>query len=264
MEMLIRTITSILVAPLIIAAAWFGGIPLLLLVLLAAIIANREFNGLSIHAGYRPSAFVSMSLSLALVLDAYFSWNLALPILIFGLISGIVWCRPACSPPRSFVGDWSSTLIGALYSGGLLSYGVLLRALPDGLGWGLITLFGTWSCDTTAYLIGSRWGQHKLAPTISPGKTWEGAIGGFLCSLATVLLVAFIFRVPLVHGLALGILVPFAVTAGDLTESMLKRSAGVKDAGDLIPGHGGLLDRIDGLLFAIVTVYYYVTKAVGA
>jgi phosphatidate cytidylyltransferase len=107
------------------------------------------------------------------------------------------------------------------------------------------------------------WGRHKFAPRISPKKTWEGTVGGFVSSFAAVMLAAWAFSLPLLPMVGLGILIPLATIAGDLTESMLKRSAGVKDTGAWLPGHGGLLDRIDSLIFVMPVVYYYAVYVVG-
>ncbi|MFN2219794.1 MAG: phosphatidate cytidylyltransferase, partial [Anaerolineae bacterium] len=107
------------------------------------------------------------------------------------------------------------------------------------------------------------WGRHKFAPRISPKKTWEGAIGGFVCSFGVVMLAAWALSLPLLPVLGLGLFIPLATIAGDLVESMLKRSAGVKDSGTWVPGHGGLLDRVDSLIFVMPTVYYYVVYVVG-
>jgi len=178
---------------------------------------------------------------------------------------------------------WALTLAGTLYVAWLMSHFQTLRLLGPpgsnaGRGWVFYTLAATWCFDSGAYLVGSKLGRHRFMTWISPKKTWEGAAGGFaLCLLATLLAQAPLQR--LVPGLAwlgwaplpvplwqvplLAFAVSLAAQLGDLAESMIKREAGAKDASDLIPGHGGMLDRIDSLLFTVVLVYYYAVLVVS-
>lgn len=121
-----------------------------------------------------------------------------------------------------------------------------------------LAFIGTWASDTAAYFVGSRWGKKKLCSAISPGKTVEGAIGGLFGSIIGVCLLGSYFHLPLIHSMMLGILIGFMAPIGDLVESALKRFAGVKDSGTILPGHGGILDRFDSLLFVVPAVYYYV------
>ncbi len=127
-----------------------------------------------------------------------------------------------------------------------------------GLAWFLLALITTWLTDTFAYLGGRAFGKHLLAPVISPKKTWEGFAAGIAGAILTAVVVNGCFGIGMRPILAafVGVLIALAATAGDLAESLLKRQTGVKDSGTLIPGHGGILDRIDGLLFAFIIVYY--------
>lgn len=131
------------------------------------------------------------------------------------------------------------------------------NAAAAGLGWFLLALFITWLSDTAAYLVGRSVGRIKLIPRVSPNKTVEGAIGGLLAAGITGALCAFAFGLDLhpLTGFLLGIVLGAAGMIGDLSESMIKRRAGVKDSGDLIPGHGGILDRIDALVFVLVATW---------
>jgi phosphatidate cytidylyltransferase len=156
---------------------------------------------------------------------------------------------------------WVWTIAGILYVGWLLSHLVALRGLDNGQNWVFFVLYVTWVSDSAAFLIGRRFGRHKLAPHISPGKTWEGTIAG----LGGAILMSILFFMPTYYQLPLtnwqvillGILVSIFGQVGDLVESLLKRNMGVKDSGRLMPGHGGVLDRIDSLIFAGIVVYYY-------
>jgi phosphatidate cytidylyltransferase len=153
--------------------------------------------------------------------------------------------------------DGAATLLGTLYVG-LLVYIYLLRTLEGGWTWISFMLAGTWASDTAAYFTGRLLGRHRLSPALSPGKTVEGALGGLAGS---TLAAGVYYRVdpfaPLHRLLILGFLVGLAAVFGDLVESAFKRQAGVKDASDLIPGHGGMLDRFDSMLFTAPLVYYF-------
>jgi phosphatidate cytidylyltransferase len=173
------------------------------------------------------------------------------------VVLSLIWLLVRPQKEEGFVG-WIWTLAGILYLGWLLSHFVALRGLDDGQNWVFLALFATFASDTTAYFVGRAWGRHKLAPTISPGKTWEGTIAGFLGAI----IVSLLFTLPLPLGYGQAILIGFLISLfgqiGDLTESLFKRKMGVKDSGRLLPGHGGFLDRIDSVVFAGVVVYYYV------
>jgi len=173
--------------------------------------------------------------------------------------------------------DWALTLAGALYAAWPLSHFILLRQMetPDfsprfwqalrapplgaGAWWILCTLLMVWLCDTAAYFIGIRWGRHKMSPYLSPKKSWEGAVAGSVTSVGVAVGLVPLLGLPLSYGWAavLGALVGVVGQVGDLAESLLKRQVGVKDSGRLIPGHGGMLDRVDSLLFVVPAVYYF-------
>jgi phosphatidate cytidylyltransferase len=153
------------------------------------------------------------------------------------------------------------TVLGALYLGGLGGSIAALRImepLADG-PWRIVLLLAiVMAADTAAYFVGRALGRHKLAPAISPGKTMEGVVGGLAGGVLGALAVRGAgFPLPLAHAVVLGVLVTIAAVAGDLLESLLKRWAGVKDSGRLFPGHGGMLDRLDSLLFGAAVLYYY-------
>ena len=134
-----------------------------------------------------------------------------------------------------------------------------------GRDWVLLALFATFAVDTTAYFIGRAWGRHKMAPTISPGKTWEGAVGGLAGAIVAVIALALLLDIDISYSemVILGFLIAVFAQLGDLAESKLKRSMGVKEAGNLIPGHGGILDRLDSIVFTGVVVYYCLRWFIG-
>ncbi|HWO94022.1 MAG TPA: CDP-archaeol synthase, partial [Dehalococcoidia bacterium] len=156
--------------------------------------------------------------------------------------------------------DWAVVAAGALYIGWLGAHAVLLRELDDGREWVLLAFGVVFATDTGAYFIGRAFGRRKMAPRVSPGKTWAGGVGGFACGaiVAAVLNFAFGLDAPPWEIAGLAIIVPVTAEIGDLAESVLKRSMHVKDMGKVMPGHGGIVDRLDSLLFAIPVLYYWV------
>ncbi len=164
---------------------------------------------------------------------------------------------------EALLGGWALSLAAGLYPGVLLAGGIMLRERPDGFGWVLVVLIATWACDTAAFFVGRRWGRRKLAPAISPSKTVEGLVGGLVAAIvAGAIASVFLLESP-ARTLGLGIVVAVGAVIGDLAESAMKRQLGAKDSGWLVPGHGGLLDRIDSLLFTGFLGYLYVTLSDG-
>lgn len=171
-------------------------------------------------------------------------------------------CMPLFSgkPLKDSLLDGMVLIMGVLYVGLSLGYLLLTRAQPDGTRLIFFVVLVTWAGDTGAYIAGKSLGRHALAPIVSPKKTYEGLAGGIVlaCLAAVVARAWFLPRFSLVDCLALGLLLTIAGLIGDLAESAMKRHAGFKDSGALIPGHGGMLDRLDSLLFTGPAFYYYV------
>jgi phosphatidate cytidylyltransferase len=209
---------------------------------------------------------LSRNSDLLSILEPYFDLNLLTPLLFTSaVLLPLIWFLLSAHKEK-VVTRWAWTIAGILYVGWLLSYLVALRGLDDGRNWVFLTLFTTFASDTTAFFTGRALGRHHLALQISPGKTWEGAIGGILGAITISLF--FILPTPLnLHiswgqAILLGLLVSIFGQLGDLIESLFKRNMGVKDSGRLIPGHGGFLDRMDSVVFAGIVVYYYVIWAI--
>jgi phosphatidate cytidylyltransferase len=153
----------------------------------------------------------------------------------------------------------------AIYPGLLSGYVVALKGVETGYGHGklLFVLFAlVWINDAGAFFVGSAMGKKKLAPRISPGKTWEGSIGGFAATVILGALIGMFSRFTFWQGLTLGVVLGVLGPIGDLVESALKRGAGVKDSGKFLPGHGGVLDRIDSVIFCAPILYYYIVLAI--
>lgn len=254
--------------------AVLGGLPFLILILLVSTLAVVELGRMFTLLGYRPLYVVSIGLTGVFVLDAFLGKGLTDVAITAGVLAPLVWLLFRSKNYARAAIEWTVTMVGPFYLGWTLARFVLLRELPDGLVWAGVALIGTWAADTGAYIAGRALGKRKLYPRVSPAKTWEGVGGGALLTivvLATLLFLAQenalvsrpIMGWPLwVHGVVLGLLVNCAAVIGDLAESFLKRSTGVKDAGQVIPGHGGLLDRVDSLVFSVPLVYYYVVYIV--
>lgn len=152
-----------------------------------------------------------------------------------------------------------------LYVPFLLAHLVMIRLLPQGTSWLFLIMLIVMTNDTAAYYIGSAFGKHRLYPAVSPNKSIEGALGGLLGSLCGTLIAKFTFfpQLGIADALITALLVGIAGQVGDLFESLLKRSFGVKDSGSIIPGHGGVLDRLDSILFAAPVTYYYACYLFG-
>lgn len=263
--MLVRTLTGLVGIPVFLGLLYVGQWPFLVLVAGMGLIAFYEYVRLVRAVGFRPSLPLGLAATAAVVLAA----GLLPP---HGVAAGavtavvtLVILAWTLFRPESFSAvDGLFTLAGVGYVG-LLGYLVLLRRLGGGAGWdaGLawagMAFLCTWAADTLAYFVGVMWGRHKLAPKISPQKSVEGLLGGIAGAAVAGLLWGPAILLPRWQGAALGAAIALVAAAGDLVESALKRNAGVKDAGRLLPGHGGVLDRFDSALFVLPFVYYIAT-----
>ncbi len=256
-----RVITALWGIPLLIAIIWFSGeLGFTTLVAICGVLAIFEFYRMVTAAKVPPLTYFGLIWTLLFILSPHFDYNLLTPLLLASaVILPLIWLLLRRQKEEAFI-SWAWTIAGILYVGWLLSYLVALRGVDAGRDWVLFALFTTFGSDTTAFFAGQALGRHKLAPHISPGKTWEGAIAGVLGAIIVSLLLVTILDLPLSYGQAmlLGLLVSILGQLGDLTESLFKRKMGVKDSGKLLPGHGGILDRIDSVVFAGIVVYYYV------
>lgn len=266
-----RVISALWGIPLILAFIWFDTpwFPLLLLFMAGiAALGVMEFYRLGRLSGGRPLAWLGVAWTLGFVANGLFDKVYTAPLLASAAVISLAWLLVAARrrPGSHTVAvDWSWTMMGILYLGWTLGHYVALREAVQGREWALVTLLATMTCDTSAFFVGRAWGRHHMAPRISPRKTWEGAAAGFAGAIGAVFLINFLLGLgglglmagP-VHLLVVGVLIGVFSQLGDLWKSSLKRRAGVKDSGSLIPGHGGILDRFDGIIVAGVVVYYYV------
>ncbi len=254
-----RVLSAIILIPVVLAAAYVGGLPFALLVTTAALLSGFEFYRIMRGIKHEPSYVAGLTLVALAVWDAYQPESGILRWALLAVVMAMLVWHILRRDTSGFLVTWALTLTGAVYTGVLAGYLVSLRNLPNGLGWLLLTLVGTWTCDTVAFLVGSWWGRRGFFTEISPKKTMEGAVGGCLGGTIVTTAGGWYLGLPPWQALLLGIVLVLGVTFGDLAESLIKRQVGAKDSGDLIPGHGGMLDRIDSLLFAGPIVYYFVT-----
>jgi phosphatidate cytidylyltransferase len=198
------------------------------------------------------------------LLAPYFSLDLLVPLIItLGVAISLIILLTRRQKQGAFT-DWAWTFAGIMYVGWLSSYLVAMRGLQDGKSWVFLAVLATFGSDSAAYFTGRLCGKHKLAPSISPGKTWEGSVGGLFGAAAVSLL--FLLPTPLKltayldwwQLILVGLMISIFGQLGDLVESLLKRNTGVKDSGNIFPGHGGMLDRLDSIVFAAIVVYYIV------
>lgn len=265
-----RVLSAAVLIPLVAGLTYAGGWVLAAALFVVVVRCAYELFQLMRDAGYRPSLVASSIVMAALLVIALFpDLHLLGVVLAAAVIGTLIWqlLQPPQGQPTQ---SWALTLGASLWLGFLISHFVLLRDLspPFGLGvgtrWLIVMFLVTWVNDSAAYFVGKAIGRHPCCPYLSPKKTWEGTIGGWIGGLvATVLLGYWLVDLPWYHGLALGALVATVAPFGDLAKSMVKRQMKVKDFSALIPGHGGMFDRIDSLLFVAPVVYYYVTLVLG-
>ncbi len=249
-----RLLSAAIGVPLVIVVVLLGG-PIYAAVLAVALSAAvAELLVQTGMTGGDPSLLAATAATAAVVILSIVRspWPATAFLALLTLILALRVARPGW-----LRGGWWLSLALSVYVGGLGRYLLLLRLLAGGRSWVLFALFTTFASDTGAYAVGRLLGRHRLAPSISPSKTVEGAVGGVLtAAVAAVLLsLPLDLRLSPTSLIGLGIGVSLAAQIGDLLESALKRRLQLKDAGSLIPGHGGLLDRLDSLLFSGAMVY---------
>src|SRR5438552_3027611 len=258
---LVRILSAFVVLGAVIGLVFVGIYGVYVLVLGLGGLSLWEFGGLSEGMGSRAPAW------LLFPLGAFFAFSgtvlkeidvtLVLGLAPVGGLAGFL----VVPGRRQGLGRWAMGLAGALYIGMPFNFYLLLyTSKPHGLVWTLFTILAVIANDTAALLVGSRIGRHPFFATISPRKTVEGAVAGVVASVVTMLIGAsVIIGLPPLHAIAIGVLVGVSALVGDLVESQMKRIAEVKDSSHLIPGHGGVLDRLDSILFPPILVYFYLS-----
>ena len=277
-QLAFRVASGMGVAIVAVAAIWFGPPWLTLLGLVGGIIAIFEvFRLTPAGAGRLPLALGILAVVVLLLVaeeasgaaDYLTASGIALAV---WALAGTLWFIAAYEGDRP-VAAVLLLLMGPVYAGFFLGHGLAIYDLASGVegaenvgrNWLLFTLAGTSASDTGAYAIGRLTGRHQMTPSLSPNKTWEGAAGGFIAAVLAMLAVGALLdlQVSLWQHAVVAVAVAVVAQAGDLFESFLKRRANAKDSGSIMPGHGGLLDRIDSILFALPAVYYLLALVFG-
>jgi phosphatidate cytidylyltransferase len=248
-------VTAAVGLPVLLWAVYVGGLPYVCLAAAVAVLAYLEAARLQ-GAGH---GLVSTALGVCgtlvwLLAAASGRWDLFGP--LFGVFLGIVLARQVLAHPAVKTGETAAILLSSAYAGFTLGHFPALRRLPDGFMLTMTAFLLTWTFDCAAYFVGRAVGRRKLAPRLSPGKTQEGALAGTIGVLAVAAIPWRYWPVPVGARIAAAAIVIVAGQFGDLWESSMKRFAGVKDSGRLLPGHGGILDRFDSLMFVVPAAYY--------
>lgn len=251
-----RLISASIGAPLLLGITWLGGAYLAVTIVILALFALRELLNIGQKAkliSETSLTFLFCTIWLMTFLLGYTQWLVPLGIIWFIM----VFARYALLYPDISYAQASFSFLALVYPVALFTYLFYLRELPQGFLWCIFVFVTVWITDTGAFFAGNAFGRRKLAPRVSPNKSVEGAVGG----LVLALFAGFFFWMwtelgPLPVILLLSLITSIVSQVGDLFESAIKRSAGVKDSGNLIPGHGGILDRFDSFLFAIPLVYF--------
>ena len=262
-----RVVAGLVFVPMFIIIARAGGYPFLALVDLIIVLGLMEFYAMMRAKGMHPYRTIGVISGLTLSTYIFFrSGEYANFVFTFILIA-LMGLELARKDNRLAVYHVSTTIFGVIYVAYLASHLVLLRELPNQVGvpyaqgasFVFLVFVVTWASDTGAYAIGSLFGEHTLSPKVSRNKTWEGAFGGvlFAAMAGWVASVTFAGYLAAWEGVVMGVLASMVGLLGDLFESTLKRDAGVKDTSHVIPGHGGVLDRFDSLLFTAPLIYYF-------
>ncbi len=266
----VRSVIALFFGPLLLFIFWKGGYFLLGLVLLVAVLSYWEFVRLAAAKGAFAQLISGELLASAAALSLFFNTGMLIPIIFIGvtLIFFIEIYRKKGSPILNI----GATLFGSLFFSLFFGSFILIRELPhvynfeyvEAGQWILLLVLSTWACDSAAMVIGSYFGRHKLMPRISPNKSVEGTVAGFLFAIlaAYVCHIWFIDFLSPLDSMAIGAIAGIFGQYGDLFESMLKRDAGVKDSSSLIPGHGGIMDRFDSLTISAPIMYLYVVYIV--
>ena len=275
-ELARRTLFAVVAIPIVLGVIWVGDAALAALLAIAAALAAWEFFRLAERGEYAPLGATGIGVAAVLPLVAHAQRRGAVtPSVTWAVLAVLAMLAVALvarGPARRPIGAVAVTVLGVVYTGGLLSYAYILRyhrftnyALGAEAGAVLLLLpvLLTWTSDTGGYFVGRSFGRHKLLPSVSPGKTIEGAVGALvLCAIVAWVYMRYVL-VPYaqlaltpVSAALFGIGVSVAVQIGDLVESLMKREVAVKDSSHLVPGHGGVLDRLDGMLFALPVAYW--------
>lgn len=265
---MLRVITGIIISIIALGAIILGSTPLYIMMGIIIILCSKEFVKILNHKGFYPSFTVMLFADIAfLTLTFFHRFDLVPSMLTVAIMASFLSVLFKGRQP--YIVNVATTMLGTLYTAWLPCHILLIRQIgldrvgafqfvdAEGLRLLLFVFLAVAITDIGAYYFGVNFGKTKLAEVVSPKKTVEGAVGGGLCAIAVSALAVFYADLSLLQALIGGLIVTLSAQLGDLSESLIKRDAGVKDSSNILPGHGGMLDRFDGYLFAIPVAYYY-------
>ncbi len=265
---LLRVITGIITSVIALSAIVLGSIPLFVLVLVIIILCCKEYVKILNHKGFHPSLTIMLFASIVFTtLTFLHRFDLVPSMLTLTIMASFLSVLFKGRQP--YIVNVATTILGALYCVWLPCHILLIRqigqnnvgafkfVISNGLWLLLFVFIAVAITDIGAYYFGVNFGKHKLAEVISPKKTIEGALGGGICAILISVLGIFYTDLNLLEAIFGGLIITLSAQLGDLSESLIKRDAGVKDSSNILPGHGGMLDRFDGYIFAIPVAYYY-------
>ena len=258
-----RVLVSIVAIPLVLALCYYGKLYFLFFILGIGGLAFYEFSNMSLNKNNKRSLLIGISSVVAVIINSYYHFTeFYILILIIILLLTIT---ELFRNKESAINNLGSSLLGILYLGFFSSSIVRIREYFPGENYSsggllIISILVTiWICDSAAFFVGTAIGKHKLFPRVSPKKSWEGAIAGFLFSIVAMISAKFILLdiLSLVDVIIIGLIIGVFGQVGDLIESLLKRDAGIKDSSQIIPGHGGIFDRFDSLIYTAPIIFIY-------
>ena len=265
-KLFLRALTIVLLAPVVVTVIFFdrppyGSLPFLVFVISIAVMSLNEYFHMAYHEN-EPFFLTGHFLAITLILCAFIResapiWNSTAALVFSFVLIGFFLLELALKRMLFFRNKLFVTLKGIFYIGWFYSFFILIRNLPIGKELIFYVLFTIWALDIVAYLVGMTLGRHKLSPEISPKKTQEGAIGGFLAAVIMSYCLSSHY-IGATHSLILGAIIGILGQCGDLYESLIKRVYGAKDSSNILPGHGGILDRADSFILLGPVVYYYI------
>lgn len=263
-----RVIVAAILLPIGLALIYIGGWAFSGFVTIIVGLAAWEYGRIFRGSELQPSLVIAVAGAAGLALGRAWNGFDSAPILFSAiLITAMIYHMVTYERGRDQAGtDFAITISAAFYIGWLGAYLISIRSLPEGFWWLLLVLPIVWLADSGAYFIGRAFGKRKLSPRLSPKKTWEGYLGGVVFGTLGAVGLAYLwqiwagseFSITYLQAGMLGLLLSTITTLGDLGESMIKRQSGVKDSSNLIPGHGGVFDRIDSWLWAALIGYYFI------
>ncbi len=268
-----RLITGFIISIITLLCFVIGGIPLFVFMLAVVFMGLREYVQILEHKGFHPSlsliTFLTFVVALLVAFDIKFNTLSLLPFaLTFGVI--VAFLVVLFKGRQPYIANVATTVLGFMYGGWLPCHIILIRqigmddfnlfkiSMNEGFFYIVLIFLVVLATDVGAYFMGSRYGKHKLAEIISPKKTIEGAIGGALGAILISMTAPLYTDFTLLQSIFFGVFVTLGAQLGDLSESLIKRDAGVKDSSDILPGHGGFLDRADSYIFALPFAYYFI------